>query len=978
MEFEIEEKFVEHDQRSIHSRLSTSTEFVDFKNELVEDKSAMELQLKIEEEFVDHKEMKNEPEEEYGSAIEVKVEPKEEFAGDVEGCIEPHLITSLDLKNLNNEQCEDNLAMELQFKIEEESVDYKEMKNEPEDEDGSAMEVKVETKEEFARDVEGCIEPHLIMSLDLKNLNNEQCEDNLGLSHKNRMEIMKILPEDSFNKNQISPDYEEVPINNLNGHVNMKTEEGPEKNKCLSYKKNRMEIMKISPEDSFNKNQISPDSEEVPINNLNVTIQTGEGPEKNKCEICFKQSEGPKSKKRKLTDDDSLENQYEAQLDEGESDKQVKNLLPIKTKRGIIPMQTLEPIQDEQDEEASDVNNEEEVIEETEPEGNNFSLESTGFDTGEPISAAQLLAKRNEVINKMKIHIGTLSSGLLENPEEKVLNLRTLLSLMDEEAAQLYITVKKLITVSLLEVFKDILPSYEIKNLMPDGVKLKKDTLKLQKYEENLLLYYKKFLQKLEKYALVLFKKRGDTRKRSEEELTLGVLAIQAMCELLITHPYFNFSQNIAQAVVPFLNNRDKSVRELVKTSVKTVFKEDKKDEITLKILRIINNYLKNHLHVHVDMLEVFLVLNLRDVNLDQEKEQDMKQKKLMSHKSRLLQMSKKERKRKKKLKEVEKELMETKAEENKQVKQKNLTEITKIIFNVYFRILKTSSDTKILGVCLEGLAKYAHCINLEYYVDIVNVLDNLLKEDWLGYREQLHCIQTAFAILGGQGEALNLDPLRFYNNLYKELLTINASSKKSDSTLILIKTLNEALVRRRKKITSKRMLGFTKRLAQLSLQLTHDGSMGCLSLIKTIMQLSRSTDILLDLDPSTGEGKYDPEIDDPEYSNASSSALYELMLLSKHYHPIVSKFGRNIASGAPSAGEGSLPGEYAKSAADQLYIDFDMSEMAFNPPVPPPKKEQPKTRPKQIFFADSTFEEECRQCLRRPTKRKSFWFDSL
>uniref|UniRef100_A0A6P7H5Y8 Uncharacterized protein LOC114347461 n=1 Tax=Diabrotica virgifera virgifera TaxID=50390 RepID=A0A6P7H5Y8_DIAVI len=110
MEFEIEENFVEHDQRSIHSRLSTSTEFVDFKNELVEDKSAMELQLKIEEEFVDHKEMKNEPEEEDGSAIEVKVEPKEEFAGDVEGCIEPHLITSLDLKNLNNEQCEDNLG----------------------------------------------------------------------------------------------------------------------------------------------------------------------------------------------------------------------------------------------------------------------------------------------------------------------------------------------------------------------------------------------------------------------------------------------------------------------------------------------------------------------------------------------------------------------------------------------------------------------------------------------------------------------------------------------------------------------------------------------------------------------------------------------------------------------------------------------------------------------------------------------------
>lgn len=44
-------------------------------------------------------------------------------------------------------------------------------------------------------------------------------------------------------------------------------------------------------------------------------------------------------------------------------------------------------------------------------------------------------------------------------------------------------------------------------------------------------------------------------------------------------------------------------------------------------------------------MLEVLLILNLKDVNLDQEKEHDIKQKKLLAHKSRILQISKKERK---------------------------------------------------------------------------------------------------------------------------------------------------------------------------------------------------------------------------------------------------------------------------------------------------------------------------------------------
>ncbi|KAG5884106.1 hypothetical protein JTB14_024146 [Gonioctena quinquepunctata] len=692
--------------------------------------------------------------------------------------------------------------------------------------------------------------------------------------------------------------------------------------------------------------------------------------------VRYRESDAPKPKKPKIDEDDTLENEYEEQLNNDDNGKTVRNLLPIKTKRGLVPQQTLEDIKDDElsetEEATAEANEEPEINSDIEE----FSIQDSEMDLSKPISATHLLATRNEVVRQRKIHIGTLSSGLLENPEEKVTNLRTLLNIMDEEDAEVYITIKKLVIVSLVEVFKDILPSYEFKSTISDGVKLKKDTLKLQKSEENLLLYYKKFLQKLEKYCFMLMKKRGDTRKRSEDDIKLGILAVQAMCDLLVTHPYFNFSQNIAQAIVPFMNNRDKNVREIVRTSVKTIFKEDKKEEITLKILRIMNNYLKNHSHVHPEMLEVLLVLNLKDVNLDQEKEQDVKQKKLMAHKSNILQISKKERKRKKKLKEVEQELLETKAEENRQAKQKTLTEITKVVFNIYFRILKSSSNTKVLGVCLEGLAKFAHCINLEFYVDIVNVLDNLLKEDWLGYREQLHCIQTVFAILSGQGEALNLDPLRFYNSLYKDLLSTKTASKKSDHMLILIKTLCDALIKRRKKITNKRTLGFVKRLTTLSLQLTHDGALACLGLIKNIMQLNRAVDILLDLDSSVGEGNFQAEIDDPEYSNASSTALYEMILLTKHYHPIVNKFARNIATGVPSTGEGSLPGEYGKSSSEQLYIDFNMSEMSFNPPVPIPKKEQPKARPKRHIFADLPFEQECKELIRRPIDQ--FWISNV
>lgn len=123
--------------------------------------------------------------------------------------------------------------------------------------------------------------------------------------------------------------------------------------------------------------------------------------------------------------------------------------------------------------------------------------------------------------------------------------------------------------------------------------------------------------------------------------------------------------------------------------------------------MRIINRYLKNHAHnVYPDMLEPFLILRLHGVNLNGKKEQDIKQKKLNDKKHKVLHMSRKEKKRKKKLQLLEKELLETKAEESRQAKQENLTEITKIVFGVYFRILKSSTNCKVLGVCLEGLAK--------------------------------------------------------------------------------------------------------------------------------------------------------------------------------------------------------------------------------------------------------------------------------
>lgn len=130
-------------------------------------------------------------------------------------------------------------------------------------------------------------------------------------------------------------------------------------------------------------------------------------------------------------------------------------------------------------------------------------------------------------------------------------------------------------------------------------------------------------------------------------------------------------------------------------------------------------------------------------------------------------------------------------------------------------------------------------------------------------------------------------------------------------------------------------------------------------------MQLNRSLDILLDLDSSGGEGQFQPEIDDPEFANASNTALFETVLLSKHYHPVVQKFARNIASGVPATGDGSLPLEFGKLTVEELCNDFDMSQMAFNPAVAVPKVATPKSRPLRRVFVDQSFREECSKIVK-------------
>jgi len=290
--------------------------------------------------------------------------------------------------------------------------------------------------------------------------------------------------------------------------------------------------------------------------------------------------------------------------------------------------------------------------------------------------------------------------------------------------------------------------------------------------------------------------------------------------------------------------------------------------------------------------------------------------------------MSKKEKKRRREMKKLENELKETEAVESHQKKAKLQTEILKFVFVTYFRVLKTIGHCPLLSPVLEGLAKFAHLINVEFFNDLMAAIQSLLNNENLTLRETLNCALTAIKILSGQGEALNIDPRGFYNMLYSCLLQVDAGSNSQDAFIVL-QCLEEMLKKRRKQVPSQRVSGFVKRLCTVSLHSQANGALAFLSYVKSFLQSHTKVHALLD-NESIGIGLFRPDVNDPELSNADSSTAWELALLrTAHYHPLVKMIAHHVAQGAPSKGHFSA---IMRKSAEALWQEYDSSEMKLNP----------------------------------------------
>ena len=80
-------------------------------------------------------------------------------------------------------------------------------------------------------------------------------------------------------------------------------------------------------------------------------------------------------------------------------------------------------------------------------------------------------------------------------------------------------------------------------------------------------------------------------------------------------------------------------------------------------------------------------------------------------------------------------------------------TECLKLLFVLYFSILKNPRPTPLLPAALQGLSKFAHLVNIDFFKDLMKVLKELIVRDEGNVQHCLLCIVTAFELLSGQGE---------------------------------------------------------------------------------------------------------------------------------------------------------------------------------------------------------------------------------
>ena len=285
--------------------------------------------------------------------------------------------------------------------------------------------------------------------------------------------------------------------------------------------------------------------------------------------------------------------------------------------------------------------------------------------------------------------------------------------------------------------------------------------------------------------------------------------------------------------------------------------------------------------------------------------------------------MSRKEKKITKLKRKVERDTRETRAGESRTYVSQVRSRIANIVFSIYLHILKLERSGPLLSPALEGVSRFSHIMSVEYFFDLLRYLSELLStpSSNLSFKQRLFCMHTSCTVLFSQKtQDINIDPKRICQEMYRMLLEL-PTDVAWESADLLISTLQKMLDNSQC-MHQERSLGFVKRICTCCLVKNSSMTAGLLFSVRSLLRKDYTTDNLLSNESLAG-AYYKPELEDPDSCDAKSSCLWELSLISSHYHPIVSKLGECLSEGSGLVGKRSS----LKLASDRFRTPREIME---------------------------------------------------
>ena len=627
--------------------------------------------------------------------------------------------------------------------------------------------------------------------------------------------------------------------------------------------------------------------------------------------------------------------------------KKSENKLPVRTTEGWVAPPTAEVEVKSEDESDSFL-----------ASGSEGEAEDVQVDEEE--KKAKIPARQQ--ILEAKEELARIASLVNEDPEEHIGALKTLAAIAESDNN----TVKKLALATSVTIFKDLIPGYRIRPISEEtmGEKVSKEVKKLRQFEQKLVSGYETYVKQL----AALCKSSGSS---DEQKAGLATVAISCACNLLTAVPHFNFRGELLKIMVGKLSTRRVDTDFVrCREALEKLFEEDEDGNVSLEAVTLLTKMMKaKHYNFDETVLNTFLHLRLlsefhkkasyNSVDKDEDQEYGKKVKQKREFRTKRLRKELKEKKA------IEKEMKEADAAVSHEERDRMQAETLKMVFVCYFRILKARSP-KLMGAVLEGLARYAHLINQDFFGDILEALRDIIATAELSAaadvsededaesddddneapdrnlsRESLLCVITAFALLEGQdvlkqASTLKLDLTFFITHLYRTLhpVSLNADIELSSKSLhlpdpgapeahqpastnkinvqttivLLIRSLSSVLLPATalRGVPPIRVAAFTKQLMSISLQLPEKSCTAMLGLLNRVSKAhGKKVAPLWNTEERRGDGVFDALKPEFEGSNAFAATVWEGELLRKHYSPSVQEALKGIEGNVRDALKG-------------------------------------------------------------------------